>query len=563
MKKIAGWTVIALLGGVLLAAGSQAPAKDAPLTPDQRMDKLFDFWNRLDQPGFAALVVKDGRILYQKTYGLACQEHGVPIAANTVFNIGDASQAFVGQAVALLEKQGRLSLDDDVRKVLPELPDFGTLIRLRHLLFHCSGLRDWLPVIRLTGREAEEFDFTRLLKILQSQKKLIFAPGQRCQYSNTNYDLLAETIKRITGQSFSDWAFENIFKPLKMTRTQFRDNYRSIIDNQAFTYNFTRQEYLKGIDTLSLTGSHSLFISIGDLAKWLTAAETGGAGGLDVTDKIFTPARLNNGSAGGYGYGWAIQKDAGRRQAGVTGIWAGSGAVLIYYPDQKFGFAVLANWDYTSVGGFVPDIIDIYLPAPAPAAPPKIPSSAAAPQTKKVSLSPQILDSYCGDFRLGPGQIMTFLRTNDQFFLQIPGQKFALTTLTETEFLFDLAGARIVFQKDKAGKVSQMTWVQGGEETIAPRVIMVKPTAEELKAFAGLFFNEELSVRYRIEARGEALVIIDAKGVEARLAPDEKDHFTSRAASLPMIIFQRDAQGRVAGFRIDSDPVGDLLFRKD
>jgi CubicO group peptidase (beta-lactamase class C family) len=565
MKKI-GWLIgMLFIAGSFLVPGQEAAKKDEPATPIGRMDRLFDFWNRLDQPGFAVVVVKEGRVLYQKTFGLACQEHTVPITPNTVFNIGDASQIFVGQALALFEKQGRLSLDDDVRKRIPELPDFGTPVTLRHLLFHSSGLRDWLPVLRLAGRDGEEIDFGKVLKIVQAQKKLLFAPGTRSLYSNTNYDLLAETIKRAAGRPFSDWTWENVFKPLKMTRTQFRDNYRSILDDQAFTYNFTRQEYLKGIDTLSLAGSHSLFTSIADLAKWLVAAETASDGGRAIDDRTFTPGRLIDGSSSGFAWGWSVESELGRRRAVKTGAWAGSGAQIVYYPDQKFGFAVLANWDYTSVEGFAQDIIDIYLPAAAPPAAltAKTGPPAAAKPAKSVSVNPQKLDQYVGNYRLGLGQILTFTRTDGQLFFQFPGQKFALSALSETEFSLDLAAARIAFPIAKDGKIHQLVWKQGGTETIAPKVVLVKPTAEELKEYAGTYFNDELNVRFRVEARGEALVITGPGPNEARLAPDEKDHFITRAAALPMIVFRRDAQNRVIGFTIESDPLRDLLFKRD
>jgi CubicO group peptidase (beta-lactamase class C family) len=565
MKK-AGWLAALLLIGVpLMIHGQDAPNKEAPLTPSQSMDKLFDFWNRLDQPGFAVIVIKDGQVLYQKTFGLACQEHAVPLTPNSVFNIADAAMPFVGQAVALLEKQGKLSLDDDVRKRIPELPDFGTPVLLRHLLYHGSGLRDWPAVLQLTGKDKEEFDFAKLLKLVQTQKKLIFAPGTQSQYANVNYDLLAETIKRAAGKPFSDWIFENVFKPLKMTRTQYRENYRQILDGQALTYNFTRQEYLKGIDLLSLTGSHSMFTSIADLAKWFIHAETASANDKDFLNNLFAPGQLNDGKSAGFAYGWNVQMDSGRRRIMKSGTWAGSGAYLTYYPDQRFGFAVLANWDYTPVEGFVQSIIDIYLPAPAPAAAPqaKPVQPAAAKSGKTVKVSPQKLDMYVGDYRLGPGQMISIGHAGGQLSLQFPGQKFDLTTLSETEFLFDLVSARIIFRVGKDGKANQFAWIQGGEEMIVPRVVLVKPTPEELKEFAGSFFNDELNVRFRIDVRGDALVIIGPDAVEARMAPDEKNHFTTRAATLPTIVFQRDALNKITGFSINSAALRDLVFKKD
>ena len=176
-------------------------------------------------------------------------------------------------------------------------------------------------------------------------------------------------------------------------------------------------------------------------------------------------------------------------------------------------------------------------------------------------MSPAILDQYAGDYRL-PGQVITISRTGDKLYLSVPGQKFALTALSETEFLLDIAGARIAFQKNKEGKVDQFVWKQGGDEQIAPKIVLVKPTPQELKEFAGAYSNEELNLRLSLEVRGDGLVIIPQEQGDVRLTPDEKDHFVSGARAFPMIVFQRDAQSRVTGFIIDSDPVRDLVFKK-
>jgi len=559
MKKVSVWAATCLILLSLFAFGQNAEKKENPLSPNEKMDKLFDFWNRLDQPGFAVVVVKEGQVVYQNVFGLACQEHGVAIAPKTVFNIATAAQPFVGLAVALLENEGKLSLDDDVRKYIPEIPDFGTPVKLRHLLYQTSGLRDWLSVLQLGGRDKEEVTFDQVMKIVKAQKQLAFPPGDRFQDSNTNYDLLAETIKRATGRYFSDWAWENIFKPLKMTRTQFRDNFRSIFDDQAFTYNYTRREYLKGIDNLSLTGSHSLFTSIADLAKWLLNLETGQVGGKDVFARMFTAGRLNNGQSSGFGYGWKVDDKPERRQVSQTGSWAGSGAALVYFPDLKFGFVMLSNWDYTPIEGFLQDIIDIYLPAPVE----PVKKSPPAAVKKTVKVSPEILDSYAGDYRMGPGQVYTISRKGDQLIFSVPGMNFSLTTLSKTEFLLAFADARITFQKNKEGKVQQFVWKQGGGEQTASKIVLVKPTPQELEEFAGTYVNAELDLRYAVELRGDTLIVNAPGQNEIRLGPDEKDHFATSSRVFPMVIFQRDGQNRLTGFILDSDPVRDLVFKKN
>ena len=561
MKKRAFWMALCGLMIPLLAQGQITGRRETRSSPSGQMDVLFDFWNRLDQPGFAAVVIKDGQVAYQKVFGLACQEHGVALTPNSIFNTATLAQTFVGQAVAMLEKQGKLDLDDDVRKFIPEIPDLGTPVKLRHLIFHSSGLRDWLPVVQMTGRDKEELTLEKVLKMVKAQKRLLFAPGDRSQYSNTNYDLLAETIKRATGRPFSEWAWENIFKPLKMTHTQFRDNCRAIIDDQAFSYNFTRQEYIRGIDNLSLSGSHSLFSSIADLTKWLLDVAAGPVEGQDIFARMFTAGALNDGRPSAYGYGLNVGARSGKRLVSQTGTWAGSGVDLVYYPDQKFGFIVLSNWDYTRVDGFAEGIADIYMPVSAP--PPPAETAAPAAAKKIVKVGPEKLDQYAGDYRFGPRQIFTISRTGGQLFLSLSGQRFALTALSEAEFLLDFAQAIIAFQKNKEGRVQQFVWKQGGTERIAPKVVLVKPTPGELQEFSGGYSNEELNLRFNLEVRGAGLVIIPPEQGEVQLSPDEKDRFTTGARAFPAIVFQRDAQNRVTGFVIDDDPVRDLVFKKD
>jgi hypothetical protein len=275
---------------------------------------------------------------------------------------------------------------------------------------------------------------------------------------------------------------------------------------------------------------------------------------------MFTAGRLNNGQSSGFGYGWKVDDRPERRQVSQTGSWAGSGAALVYYPDLKFGFAVLSNWDYTPVEGFLQDIADIYLPAPVePVTTVKKSPPAAAKKTVKVS--PEILDSYAGDYRMAPGQVCTISRKGDQLILSVPGMSFPLVALSKTEFFLGFADARITFQKDKEGKAHQFVWKQGGGEQTAPKIVMVKPTPQELEEFAGSYVNAELDLRYAVELRGDMLIVNAPGQNEIRLAPDEKDRFTTSSRVFPTVIFQRDGQNRVTGFIIDSDPVRDLVFK--
>jgi CubicO group peptidase (beta-lactamase class C family) len=564
MKTIVrGLIVLFLIVPFGAAYGQEAGQAASPESPAAQTDKFFDFWNRLDQPGFGALVIKDGQVAYQKLFGLACQEHLVPLTPNSLFNTATLAQPFVGQAVAMLEAQGKLSAEDDVRKYIPELPDLGTPVKLRHLLYHTSGLRDWLPVLQIRGRDQVEITMADVLGVLKAQKALLFTPGERVEYTNTDYDLLAEVVKRATGKPFPDWAFENILKPLKMTRTVFRDNYRAVLDDAAFSYDFTRSQYLKAIDTLSLVGSHSLFTSVSELSKWLLDLGAGKVCGPAVREKMFTPGKLNDGRSTGYGYGLGIGESAGRRSASLYGEWANSSTDFVYLPDQGVACVVFANWDYTSIQGFAAAGLDTWLPPlPRPAPPAAAPAKPKAAARKVFKVKPTVLDSYRGDYRLGPGQVFSINRNGDKLQLGVPGQMLDLTALSETEFKLDLFDARLAFQKDKNGKVTGFIWKQGGQEAQAPRVVIVNPTPRELEDYAGTYVNEELGVTFTAEVRGPALFLIPGDRPATRLIPDEKDRFNSAVAWMPVLIFQRNAEGRVTGFVIDSGAVRDLVFKK-
>ena len=562
----ARWTWSLLAGLMLLSFGPAVQGQGAkPPDAAGQMDKLFEFWNRLDQPGYAALVIKDARVVYQKTFGLACLEHQVTMTPKSIFNVVTAAELVTGMAAAMLEERGQWSQGDDVRKYVPELPDFGVPVTIGHLVHHTSGLRDWQAVSRLAGWDGQEITMDRVLRAVKSQKQLRFAPGTRTSYSAADYDLLAEAVKRVSGKPFQDWTWENIFKPLKMTRTQFRDNCRSMIEGQAFSYNYPRTAYFKGADNLSVMGSHSLLTSLEDLAKWMINLQTGEVGGQGLILKMLTPGKLTTGESAGYAYGFAVGAYRGFRQLSVIGDWAGYGAAVFYYPDQKVSFAVLANWDYSTVDQFVSSIADIYLePFLKPEMKPEAPAAPAPKPGKEVKLSPAVLGRYAGVYRLNLGTLFVITQSGTHLALTIPGQggTFPLIAVSETEFTLGFPGLLVTFQRNKEGKVHQLVWRQAGTDTVAPRVELVKPTPSELGEYTGSYSNDELGLRCGVSLSGDRIVLTPQERGAIPLAPQEKDRFRGNSTDFPAIVFLRDARNAVTGFFIDDEPVRDLVFKK-
>jgi len=200
------------------------------------VDKLFSQWDKKDTPGCALAIVKDGKIIYKQGYGLANLELNVPITPQSVFYIGSVSKQFVTMCIAILDKQGKLSLDGDIRKYVPELPDYGPPITVRHLIYHTSGLRDYLTLLGIAGIDFGTYHEDDVVELIAQQKELNFAPGKEYLYSNSGYFLLAVIVERASGKSLRKFAEQNIFKPLGMKNSHFHDDYRILIKNRASGY---------------------------------------------------------------------------------------------------------------------------------------------------------------------------------------------------------------------------------------------------------------------------------------------------------------------------------------
>src|SRR6187399_3126653 len=229
--------LIALTLSIVSIGFVSARQAGAPQAPEARIDAVFSKWTT-ETPGCAVGVSKDGKPVVQKAYGMADLEHDAPNRADTIFEAGSVSKQFTAAAVLLLAQEGKLSLDDPVRKYVPELPDYGAPLTIRHMLQHTSGLRDWGEIAGIAGwpRGERVYTHAHVLDIVSRQKALNFTPGTNWSYSNTGYNLSAIIVSRLSGQSFADFSRDRIFKPLGMTHTSWRDDYTRIVKHRAIAY---------------------------------------------------------------------------------------------------------------------------------------------------------------------------------------------------------------------------------------------------------------------------------------------------------------------------------------
>src|SRR5688572_28595114 len=348
-------------------AWTQAPADAAA-----RVDQVFARWNSRETPGCAVGVARNGETVLARAYGMADLEHDVAATPATIYEAGSVSKQFTAAAIVLLAQQGKLPLSDDVRKYIPEVPDYGTPITIRHLLNHTSGLRDWGSVAGIGGwpRGNRMHTHAHMLDIVSRQRALNYPPGGAYSYTNSGFNLLAVIVDRVSGMSFAEFSKRNIFEPLGLTSTEWRDDYTRIVKGRSVAYaarggrgrgagpagatppaggaaaNFSTDMPFENVH-----GNGGLLTTVGDLLTWTENLQTGKLGGANFLEEMHRQGVLTNGRTITYASGIMVGNYAGTPEVSHTGSTAGYRAFLARYPERRLAVAVLCNIGSVNPGG--------------------------------------------------------------------------------------------------------------------------------------------------------------------------------------------------------------------
>src|SRR5271170_4169171 len=328
------------------------------------VDEVFADFTKAGSPGCAVAVFRNGRIIYARGYGLANIEEDVPIMPQSVFDIGSTSKQFTAASILLLEKQNKLSINDDVRKYLPELPDYGKKITILQLLNHTSGLRDYLTLMELAGIHIDSVTTDEdALALITRQKALNFAPGSEWLYSNSGFFLMSVIVKRVSGKTLREFAAENIFTPLGMTHTQYRDNHTSLVPDRALAYdpNEKKDGYTLDVSYFEQTGDGAVHTSVEDLLRWDENFYTGQVGGKIFLAELQEHGKLNDGKVLDYAKGLVVEDYRGLHTVSHGGSWGGYRAQLLRFPDQHFSVACLCNVGDANPSRRATEVADVYL----------------------------------------------------------------------------------------------------------------------------------------------------------------------------------------------------------
>ena len=532
-------------------------------TPEGKVDQLFAPWDRPGSPGAAVAVVQNGSILFSKGYGSANLEYDIPNGPSTVFHIASVSKQVTAFAIAILADQGKLSLDDDIRKYLPEIPDFGEKITIRHLVHHTSGLRDQWNLLALAGWRLDDvITKEQILKLMSRQQALNFKPGEEFLYCNTGYTLMAEIVARVTGQSFPEWTQEHIFRLLGMNNTLFYDDHEKLVKNRAYSYYSSPEGFKKSVLSYANVGATSLFTTVEDLSKWALNFETMAVGNPAVMAQMHEQGVLNNGEKIGYAFGQGIGEYKGLRQVSHGGGDAGYRTYLGRFPDQRFSVVVFSNLASFNPGGMAMQVADIclegHLKEDKPSSREDLPESSSS-----VAVSEAILESYTGQYQIGPGFIVSITHEGGQLRAQATGQpQITLAAVSESEFYAQEAQATLIFRKNDKGEVHQAILKQGGQELTLPRLPDFDTKTVRLDDYTGSFYSPELQTAYTLVVEEGKLLARHQRHPDVELEPIKADEFTGSAWFFGQANFIRDGNNHISGFKVSNGRVRNLLFEK-
>lgn len=546
--------------GVAQAASIDHSASvDPPLQAS--IDKLFAAWNKPNVPGCAVGVLKDGAWLFSGGYGLANIEHDVRNSPATVFHIASVSKQFTAFAIHLLARESKLSLDDDVRKYLPELHDFGKTITIRHLIHHTSGLRDQWNLLALAGwRMDDVITEEDILKLVQRQRELNFSPGDEEMYSNTGYTLLAVIVKRVSGESFRQFTAKRIFEPLGMTNTRFQDEYGFVIKNRASSY-VPKPDGIYKYQALSYSnvGATSLHTTVEDLARWDANFYDVRVGDAALMADMHVKGRLNSGAEISYASALVHGEYRGLRTVEHGGGDAGFRTELLRFPEQHWSAIVLCNAGEANPGQLARSLADLYLGDDMKPLP-KASQKTASQPPREIKVDAKTLAMYAGLYEFFPGFSITITVEDAKLYARGTGQPtLPLVATAKREFLASAVEARLKFDKPVAGSSAGLTLHQGGFDQRAQRIQILDLSPQAMQKYTGQFYSDELDVIYRVTVRDGQLKLQHPR-VELPMTALPANRFSS---SWPIFNIDYDCDEQSCrGFKVSSGRTRNLRFRR-
>ena len=541
---IPGSRLLLTLACVLaLAPPVVATEQQFPGPPAVQVDAVFARWSGAT-PGCVVGVSQNGRKVLERAYGLADLERETRNRPDTIFEAGSIAKQFTAAATLLLAREGRLSLDDPASKYLPELPDYGTPITIRHLLTHTSGLRDWGEIAAMAGwpRERRLHTQSHVLDIVHRQRALNFTPGSHWSYSNTGYNLAAVIVSRVSGQTFAEFTRRRIFEPLDMERTSWRDDHTRVVKGRAVAYRQAPDGYHTAMPFENAYGQGGLLTTVGDLLRWNENFERPKVGDAELLREAQQPGKLSDGRSHGYALGFWVGTYKGVPEVVHGGATAGYTASLARYPQQRLSVAVLCNMagDFAEQASHA--VADVFLG-----------STSSGSPVRPIAVPAADLDGRVGLWRnTADGTVLSLVR--EKAGLKIENGQ-SLVAVSPVRFVPAQGGQVYEFE----GADGLIVGPADGMPQRYERATAVAPTLEQLQELPGIYVSQEAEVALGVVVRDGELLLERRPDSVMRLRPLYTDAFDS---PIGLVRFRRTDDGRVSELSLTQSRVWDLRFRR-
>lgn len=523
-----------------------------------RVDALFTAYDKPGSPGCALGVVRNGKMIYAKGYGLANVEHHVPLTSTSVLEIASLYKQFTAASILLLAEQGKLSLDDDIRRYLPELPSYFRSVAIRDLLHHRSGTRDMFSLMSLAGKDAAVAStedggaaFKRYaVTLITRQHATNFPPGDQFQYSNSGYFLLGLIVERVSGMDLSAFEETHIGRPLGMTHTNFHNTTRRLGPLLATGYS--------AAGAATPIGKGGMYSTVEDLLLWDQNFYSMKVGGRALQDELHRAGVLTNGYRLSYASGLYVSA-----YRGLPTVWHDGDSdvflsMLLRFPQQRFSVVCLCNVESATPNQLAYRVAEVFL-GDLMAPPPERPAAAAT-----VPLPEAVLKQHAGWYRnLQTQELRRIVALDGALVLTLRGNDWKLNALDANTFVGVATPGpyALSFQPGAVGQEWRMVERLGDlSPSIWERMEPVSPMAAELAAYTGKYYSDELDVIYEVAVEGDQLAVT----VRPPRAPRWKVRATYRDAFANVggtqLVFDRDSAGGVAAFTLYRSDVRNMRF---
>lgn len=528
----------------------------------KRIDSIYTKWNTSTNPGCAVGIIRNDSLIFAKGYGIANIENEVPITAKTIFYMASVSKQFTGYCIVLLARQGKLKLDEDIHTYLPWAPDFGKIITVRHLLNHTSGIRDDITLSAISGLGYDGMLTQDLaLNIIKRQSSLNFNPGEKYSYSNSNFVLLSEIVKAVSGKSFRSFAYSSIFKPLGMLSTHFQDNYTELIKNRAVSYDrIDSNHYANNFQNVYTLGDGGLFTNIEDMSKWVINFYNPKAGDINDIVQLTERGKLNNGELLTYALGIGVDNFRGWKTFSHGGGLAGYRTFIKVFPELKMGFLVFSNLGDFNSAGNTNSLANIFIEETTTKKKEvqKVQRDSITAILKDVSSLRKFTGFYISEdglplnIDIKKSKLYYHIYDNSNFLIQDSIDNFSIPDEPQIRFAFSIKAKDTIVDLVTPNEVYHFfKYIKNNSET-----------EEKLQAYTGTYYCPELDCNYSIVLKNHQLLLSNAKYNDTKVSLVNNDHLLTNYWWMNHLKTLRDNKKNIIGFEINSGGVMHLRFNK-